>query len=177
MKEFVEWDYLEHIQQYLIFLFVVEKRTRRSIQTLLKETMDLTLSFDAIATFAIRTSYSMKWVPGQSGGNHDYLSEPDMLNLEREIAERAEMGQALVTVSILDEAKKLKRARKEKAIEFLKLINSDTISKKEEMKQLKKPSRTWVNKVIQKIDAKLSRPITIETSNLLMYRNHSVTSM
>ena len=100
-----------------------------------------------------------------------------MLNLVREIAERAEMGQALVTVSILDEAKKLKRARKEKAIEFLKLINSDTISKKEEMKQLKKPSRTWVNKVIQKIDAKLSRPITIETSNLLMYRNHSVTSM
>ena len=44
VKEFVEWDYLEHIQQYLIFLFVVQKRTRRSIQTLLKETMNLTLS-------------------------------------------------------------------------------------------------------------------------------------
>ena len=90
-----------------------------------------------------------------------------MLNLVREIAERAEMGQALVTVSILDEAKKLKRARKEKAIEFLKLINSDTISKKEEMKQLKKPSRTWVNKVIQKIDAKLSRPIIIDNKRFM----------
>ena len=166
-KEFFEWELLSRIQQYLIFLIVVEKRTRRSIQTLIQSTMHISLSFDALATFAIRSAYSLKWVPGQSGGNNDYLCDADMLTLEKEIAARAEMGQALDTVTILDEAKKLKRSRQEKAVEFLKLINSDTLSSKEELKQINKPSRTWVNKIIQKVDSKLSTPIIIDNKRFM----------
>ena len=49
----------------------------------------------------------------------------------------------------------------------LKLINSDTFSKKVEKKQINKPSRTWVNKVIQKIDPKLSRPIIIDNKRFM----------
>ena len=167
VKRLIDWDELTSQQQYLTYLLIVEKKSRRQLQLTWQSTFGKTISFDALRTFALRTSYSYKWNQSDHGGNLEYLCTPDMKALEAEISERVQMGQALDTVSILDEAQKLKNNRREKAVKFLSLIRSDSLSREQEMREIDKPTRSWINNIIQQIDAKLTFPIIIDNKRFL----------
>ena len=80
-------------------------------------------------TCAIRSAYSLNWDQSLlKGGTYDYLCPFDLETLKEEISQRAQMCKALDVVEILDEAQKLKVSRNQKAIDFLKLINSDKLA-------------------------------------------------
>ena len=76
-----------------------------------------------------RTAFSLYWTKGQlKSGDNDYLTPHDMELLKAEIEERAQLHNALDTMSILDFAQKLKVERINKAICFLQLMRSDKIA-------------------------------------------------
>ena len=79
-----------------------------------------------------------------------------METLKLEIHERAELHNSINTITVLDEAQNLKIHRNNFAISFLQLMRSDGLAETLKEKTINKPKRSWINKVLEYLDAKLA---------------------
>ena len=129
---------------------------------------NLSISKDALSTCAKRTAFSLYWRKGETTNcKLDYLTPDDLEELKRVIKERVELHNALDTVSVLDEAQKLKTERVQKAIEFLRLIRSDGLAQQLDDTNVPKPSSSWTNNILHLLDARLEKPRLIDGRRFL----------
>ena len=109
------------------------------------------ISFEAIATCLLRSAQSRPWMKGANQGNVAYLCDKDLAALDNEIRERAYISKALDTVTVTDKAAKLKIARIQKGIEFLRILKCDKLAMALDNIDVKPPSCAWVNDLINDI--------------------------
>ena len=108
-------------------------------------------------TCVLRCAFSLPLEQGKlNTGFSDYLIPEDMETLKLEIRERAELHNALNTITVLEEAQNLKIHRNNFAISFLQLMRSDGLAETRKEKTINKPKRSWINKVLEYLDAKLA---------------------
>ena len=108
VKELVDWDVFSEEQKWVIYSIVEDKLTWRSISTTWAAIKHEPISFEAIGTCLLRSAMSRPWKKGENQGNVTYLCEKDLSALDNEIRERAYISKALDTVTVTDEAAKLK---------------------------------------------------------------------
>ena len=168
VKKLVIWNNLSKQQQWVIYMIVIERKSRRAIFSVWEATFHVPLSWNAVRTCIIRSSLSLHWQQSVlKNGTTEYLIREDMETLKQEIRERAEVHNALDTISILDEAKNLKISRQNKAIEFLRLVHSDGLADKLSEELIEKPKRSWINGILEIIDAKLTTAKIIDSKRFL----------
>ena len=175
IKKYVSYSAISLQQKWFIHLIYQEKCSRAKVQEIWLSVYNEQISKDALKTCALRTAFSRWWKKGSlRNGNTDYLVEEDLEILKKEIAERAALHNALDTVSVLDEAQKLKVERYNKAIEFLRLIRSEKLANKLEDVVIQKPSRSWINTIIQYLEARLDKPRLIDGRRFLAVSYESI---
>ena len=81
-----------------------------------------------------------------------------METLSNEIADRALLGDALDCNTIWDLAQDIKIKRMNKAMTFLLLMRAQKTAHKLLEQEVEKPSRQWVNGILNIVDAKLIKP-------------------
>ena len=158
----VDWEALSHPQKWMISEIVNDGRTRRYLADKWKAVFGQNLRLESIGTAITRAALSRPWTKGMSGGNQNYLCEQDMKFLEQEIHTRAMMCQALNTVTILDEVVKIKENRLNKAHNFLMAIGAEKKADDIIQEDVDGPCRSWINALMEKIDARLAKVRFIE---------------
>ena len=168
VKKMVSWDVLSQQQKWFVFLIREQNYSRRKIQEVWEATFQVPITFDALRTCALRTAFSLHWEQGAlSYATNDYLIPEDMDSLKNEINERAQLHDAFDTVSVLDEAHRLKTRRTYLAIEFLHSIRSDGLATELEKKPLLPPTRSWINNILNLIESKLVHAQYIDGKRML----------
>ena len=168
IKKLVDWGIFSPKQKMVIYLLINYHFSRRAIQTFWEKYYKVSISNDALRTCALRSASSLFWDQGVlKGGNNDYLCPEDVETLKVEIRERAHMCNALDVIEILDEAQNLKILRNGKAVEFLLKIKSDKLAADLANESITKPSRSWVNGILETIDSYLTFPILIDQKRFL----------
>ena len=168
IKKYVDYSAISQQQKWFIHLIYEENFSRQQVNEQWQKVFGCPICRDSMATCARRTAFSLWWRKGTlSSGSKDYLTPKDMETLEHEIQERAELHNALDTVSILDVAQNLKIERFNKAVEFLRLIRSDKAAEVLENTQIEKPTRTWTNNLLDKLNAHLTKPRLIDGKRFL----------
>ena len=117
------------------------KTSWKKISTLWQNVNNETISQEAISSCLTRSALSRKWKKGENLGKFTYLCNADLVSLDNEIKERAQVSHALDTVSITDEAAKLKTTRINKGAEFLRLIKCPQLAAKLDNIEIVPPSR------------------------------------
>ena len=168
IKKYVNYENLSHQQKWFIHLIYEKHYSREKVQSTWMEVYGIPISKDAMRTCVLRSAFSLWWHKGTlNKGSSDYLIEDDMSTLRQEIEERALLHNALDTVSVLDEAQNLKIERYNKAIEFLRLMRSEKLAATLEDTIIQKPSRSWVNNILELLDARLDKPRLIDGKRFL----------
>ncbi len=176
IKQYVNYDRLSTQQKWFIYLIFEENYSRRKVQAIWAQVFGA-ISKDALSTCAKRTAFSLYWRKGEtSNGKVDYLTPDDLEYLKQIIKERAELHNALDTVSVLDEAQKLKTERLRKAVEFLRLIRSDGLAQQLDDMNVPKPSRSWTNNILYLLDAHFEKPRLIDGRRFLAVSYDSIAS-
>ena len=153
----VDWEALSMPQKWMISQIVNFKFSRRDLIAAWKKKFDENLRFEAIETAIMRAALSRPWEKGMAGGNQPFLCDQDMKALEQVIKDRAMICKALNTVTILDEAGRLKNLRLLKAVEFLKALGADRSAQSIALDDTEGPCKTWINSIEQKINIHLSK--------------------
>ena len=157
ITRYVDWEVLSIPQKWIISQIVNFNYSRRRIAATWNEKFGENLRLEAIGTAIHRTALSRRWDKGMHGGNQSYLCDEDMKLLEQEIKERAMMCKALNTVTILDQAEKLKNRRIQKAFEFLNALGAEKSAQNLIEDDVGTPCRTWINNITKKIDVYLAK--------------------
>ena len=149
IKELIDYSAISIQQKWFIHLIYELKFTRKQVSAEWLKVFNCHICKDSMNTCVRRTAFSLWWRKGTLAyGTNDYLTKIDMETLKMEIRERAELHNALDTVSILDFAQKLKIERYNKAIEFLRLMRSEKTAEMLENEPISKPTRTWTNNLV-----------------------------
>ena len=156
VRELCDWEIFSKEQKWIIYQIVEEKKTWKQISTEFNAITGQQLGQGAIRTCLVRSSLSQQWAKGQCFGSDPYLCSEDQKALNKEITERAEITKALNTVTILDEALKLKSARMTKACQLLKLLRCYALSSALDDTEINSPTRTWVNEICKQIEEKIA---------------------
>ena len=161
--ELIDIGILTIQQQFVLCLIVNYGATREKIMSYWKQVFHETLSADALGTCINRTCLSIIWEKGMSGGNNYYLNDQDTETLCVDVREKARMDRAYDTTSILEEAYRLKLLRIDKAIKALEILKAWKYAEKLQKTTIEKPTRQWVNSLLERINAKLVYPIFLES--------------
>lgn len=121
---------------------------------------------EAIATCISRGALGFKWTKGMGGGDRPYLCPADMELLQQKITECAEGGAQMDATDVLDEASRLKLARTQKALLFLKATNSPNLASEINDYAIEPPTRSWLNMVLDKLDAAIKSRRLIDPKRL-----------
>ena len=174
--EFVDWNSLHESQKWIVSEIVNFKTSRRKLIDKWEKIHKETISHAALNTAIIRTSLSRRWTKGMLGGNEYYLCDQDMEALEEEIKTRAQMCKALNTITILDEATKLKTMRYMKAKDFLFEIGSTELASKISQTVISSPCRTWINMVLDRIDSHLTKNAIYRWKEVCSFEKNTISS-
>ena len=142
IKTLVDWDLFPFEQKWIVYSIAELKYTWRKIVATWFAVKGEVLSFEALATCLMRSSVSIVQKKGENQDNVPYLCDADTKELDKEIRERAYLSKALSTISVLDEAAKLKVSRIKKGVEFLLLLKCDKLAsllEKERLPLLQEP--------------------------------------
>ena len=168
IKELIDYSAISIQQKWFIHLIYELKFTRKQVSAEWLKVFNCHICKDSMNTCVRRTAFSLWWRKGTLAyGTNDYLTKIDMETLKMEIRERAELHNALDTVSILDFAQKLKIERYNKAIEFLRLMRSEKTAEMLENEPISKPTRTWTNNLLQILESHLMKPRLIDGKRFL----------
>ena len=167
IKEFVDWDVFSDQQKWVIYVIAEQKYSWKHVSDAWREIKQETLSQEAISTCLTRSALSRSWKKGENMGNTSYLCNADLKLLDEEIKERASICKALDTVTVTDEAAKLKTSRIKKGAEFLRLLRCSRLASELENIEISPPSRPWVNDLLNRIEAHLATAIFINQKRFL----------
>ena len=162
-------------QQFIWHLIVNKKFSRKRVACHWKYTFRTEISQEAIRTCIMRTALGFSWGKGMGGGNNDYLCPADLRVLKGNIRERTRVDKAFDTESILEEAFRLKQERHQIAIKIFTLLKGFYLALQLELKEIMPPSRSWINSVLQKVEAKLFYPIFLEAKRFFACRSDVIT--
>ena len=143
IKELCTWDEFSELQKWIVYKIVEEKRTWAHIAKEYTEITGKSLGQSAIRTCLVRTALSQKWEKGQLTGSDPYLCNEDQQLLFVEITERAQITKAFNTITLLDEALRIKTARYQKGSSLLKALRCYTLASDFDSKEHNTPSRAW----------------------------------
>ena len=167
IKELVDWNTFTDEQKWIIYVIAEEKFTWKRVSAAWLQIKRETISQEAISSCLSRSDLSRSWKKGDSPGNNTYLCNADLILLDTEIKERAQVCKALDTVEVTDEAAKLKTKRIQKGIEFLKLVRCPRLASELDNIEIKPPSRPWVNDLTNRIEAHLATALFIDEKRFL----------
>ena len=167
IKEYVDWDSFSNEQKWIVYVIAEKNYSWKNVSTAWKQIKNECISQEAISTCITRSALSRYWKKGESPGNNTYLCNADLIQLDIEIRERAQVCKALDTVEVTDVAAKLKTSRIQKGVEFLKLLRCTRLANELDNIEIKPPSRTWVNDLTQRIDAHLATAVFINEKRFL----------
>ena len=119
-----------------------------------------------ISTCLTRSALGYPWNYEQPGGNPPFLCHDDMISLSQSVRSAHDSGNAMDTLEVLDEATKLKGRRIAFGIQFLREIGSVELSNKLGDKTLYTPSRSWINNVLDDLEAQIRSRRLIEQKRL-----------
>ena len=156
IKELCTWDEFSELQKWIVYKIVEEKRTWAHIAKEYTEITGKSLGQSAIRTCLVRTALSQKWEKGQLTGSDPYLCNEDQQLLFVEITERAQITKAFNTITLLDEALRIKTARYQKGSSLLKALRCYTLASDFDSKEHNTPSRAWINGICSKAEAHLA---------------------
>ena len=142
IKELCTWDEFSELQKWIVYKIIEEKRSWPRIAKEYAEITGKNLGQSAIKTCLVRTALSQKWEKGQLTGSDPYLCNEDQKMLSVEISERAQITKAFNTITLLDEALRLKTERYQKGALLLKALHCYTLADDFESKEHNTPSRS-----------------------------------
>ena len=166
LKQLVDWDRFSDYQKYILYLKMVQKLTQRKLIEKVK-TNGLNLSFESLNHCLLRSSLSLSWEPGMSGGKDSYLCPQDTESLEIEVVERCRMSNAFDSKTITEFAAHLKLKRYEKASKVLNMLQCTKKAEEIAQTMVYEPSRSWVNGILENIDSKLAVPLVLESKRFM----------
>ena len=138
-------------------LFILRARINgsayRDIQTKWNNEKHSFIRLEAIMTCIIRGALGFKWEKGMNGGERPFLCPADMRKLQDKIIQGSENGAHLEATDVLDFASQLKLERAQTALKFLKQTNSPTLADEVNHFIIEAPSRSWLNEVLDDLDA------------------------
>ena len=155
--EFIDWDALTDEQKWIISEIANFGETWGGIIQKWKIVFGEAIGKSALKTAILRAALSKPWSKGMKGGTEPYLVDSDLKLLETEISERAQMCKALNTITILDEAMKLKICRIQQGERFLSALKFPKLAAFLRNTEIEPPSRTWINNLQNKIDVCLEK--------------------
>ena len=162
IKEFVDWSVFSDEQKWVIYQIAELKLSWERISKKWEVIKGDKLYPAAIKSCLLRSALSRKWVKGANNGNINYLCDQDNQLLKEEVHERAMMSDALTTISIRDEAVKLKTARFIKGANFLREIGCERLATNLDHEESDAPSRSWINGILTMLEATMQDPIFID---------------
>ena len=171
IKRFVDWEVFSEEQKWIVYLIAEEKLTWANIRRRWNTVRPQKLYDSANESCLERSALSRTWHQGKNIGNQTFLCKTDTDALNQEIVERARIATALNTISVRDEAMKHKTERYISAAKFLREIKCDKLAAKLEDEDIIQPSRTWINGIIEKIDASLQYPTLVDGKRFLACSN------
>ena len=157
-------------------LFVIRARadgkSYREIQKAWNATFHSFLSMDALTTCITRGAIGFPWNKGMKGGDRPYLCPCDMKHLSDKIKNSAASGAQLDATDVVDEVARLKLERSQKGLQFLKQTNSPNLAVFISSYVSEIPSRTWLNRVLDELDAAIKSRRMIDPKRLLRVRKN-----
>ena len=149
-------------QQKSIIGWRISGESYRDIASHFKERYSKFISQEAICRCISRTSRGLFWEHGMGAGDDPYLCQEDIDSLKLTI----DMSDSYFEIhEIIEEAMMIKKRRTLKMTQFLQKINCPNLSFN--AKAVDPPTRSWVNKILDEIDANILFPKEIEESRLL----------
>ena len=106
------------------------------------------------------------------GGDRPYLCPCDMKHLSDKIKNSAASGAQLDATDVVDEVARLKLERSQKGLQFLKQTNSPNLAVFISSYVSEIPSRTWLNRVLDELDAAIKSRRMIDPKRLLRVRKN-----
>ena len=144
----------------------MEGETYQSIQNLMNIHTGLNTTPKHVSTCLLRSSMGYHWDYSEIKGTTPYLCKADLNELKDIIRSAAEFGSALDTLEVLDESTRLKSQRVVYAMEFLTQINCPELKRKLGEKVIYTPTRTWINGVLDELEAQIKNRRFIDPKRL-----------
>ena len=163
----VDWEAFSKEQKWICYLRAGLGDSYKVIKQKWEDVTTQKISDEAIGTCLLRSAESIRWEKGQSGGPKHYLCFQDLDLLVDEMIERARIHDAFDTKTILQYACKLKQKRKEKVLSALEKCRCFTFLEDISKQEIKEPERSWINHILDLIDAKLQYPLLIDNVRFL----------
>ena len=163
--EFIDVEGLPE-EQLFVIRARVDGKSYREIQKSWDTQFHTFLSMDAITTCITRGAIGFPWNKGMKGGDRPYLCPCDMKRLSDTIRNSAASGAQLDATDVVDEAARLKLERSQKGLQFLKQTNSPHLAVYISSYVSEVPSRTWLNGVLDELDAAIKSRRMIDPKRL-----------
>ena len=149
---------------------IIELRKEGKTYSQIITAMNIATGFNTtpknISTCLTRSALGYCWDYEQPGGAHSFLCNDDTTKLSEIVRSAHENGNALDTLEVLDEATKLKGRRIAYGIQFLREVGSIELSNKLGDKDLYTPTRSWINNILDDLEAHIRSRRLVEQKRL-----------
>lgn len=153
--------------QKAIINLKAEGKTYKEISETMKAQKNLNIFAPNISKCLKLSSMGYLWDLHMKPGAKPYLCDKDFASLKDSVQEAAMLGAAMDPIEVLDEAYKLKGERIAYAIAFLRHIKSYELLTKISEKEMKPPCRSWINGVLDQLDAAIKNRRQIDPERIL----------